>query len=450
MHAATASEAQVISARQEVVDAVKSHARAMREGSLVLRNLASKERNAMLREICAHLQKCKSEIFRANKQDLEQAHKFGAAEALVKRLSFDEAKLHEVCTMLEAVAALPEKLYAPIAKRELAPQLTLTQRFVPLGVIAMIFESRPDALVQIASLCIKSGNGVLLKGGSEAKHTNGVLTRLIQEISEKYTQRFVHLLETREEVAALTSLNGAIDLIIPRGSKAFVAQIMKASSVPVLGHADGICHMYIHKDADLAMTERVLYDSKLQYYAVCNAVECVLLHTKSVIFLPQLFKRLADCGVTIHADTSEAAEILSAAKVPHTPATEEDWGREYLAKEVAIKIVNDEKEAVSFINAHGSGHTDIVMTRSEETARYFQQRVDSASVLWNCSSRFADGYRYGLGAEIGISTSRIHARGPVGIEGLFSTQWVLDGAGHTVAPFANGEARFTHQDLLLP
>lgn len=431
------------------MNSVKALARTVREGSLRLRNLSSVKRSIILQEIQAHLQKHQCDIYSANKQDLERARELDSTEAIIKRLIFDEAKLQEVCAMIKAVLCLPDTLYAPITKRELAPHLILTQRLVPLGVIAMIFESRPDALVQIVSLCIKSGNGILLKGGSEAACTTNALTRIIQEASEKHTSRFVHLLHTREEVAALTSLYDEVDLIVPRGSKAFITHIMHTSTVPVLGHADGICHMYVHKDADLAMAERVLYDSKLQYYAACNAVECVLLHTKAVIFLPQLFKRLADAGVIIHADISEAAEILSAAKIPHMSATKDDWGREYGKKEIAIKIVHDEKESVSFVNAHGSGHTDVIMTRSEKIARYFQQSVDSASVLWNCSTRFADGYRYGLGAEIGISTSRIHARGPVGIDGLFTTQWVLDGEGHTVAPFADGQETFTHEDIPL-
>lgn len=437
---------------EKLLHELRLHAKKARAASLALRALPAAERARIVRDFAASLGARAGAIFAANKADMAEAREKNAgdktAEPLLKRLAFDEAKLSDTLRMLEAVAGLPDLVFAPRMRRELAPHLTLTQRLVPLGVVGFIFESRPDALAQMASLCIKSANGLLFKGGSEASRTNTEITAsLADALSAHGLVAAAHMLRTREEAQTLMRLESDVDVLIPRGSKEFVAHIMRESSVPVLGHADGVCHLYIHRDADLSMAKKILFDSKMQHYAVCNAVECALVHTKSVIFLPQLFRELFDAGVTIHADTDEAYGILRAAGIACVKATAADWGAEYLDKEIAVKIVADEHEAVRFINTHGSHHTDAIVTKDEQAARYFQNAVDSSSVLWNCSTRFADGYRYGLGAEVGISTSRLHARGPMGMEGLFTQQWIVDGNGDIVQDFADGAKKFTHKDL---
>lgn len=424
---------------------IQEKARQAREGSLILRKLKAERREALLHGIADALLDRKVEILEANEEDLRRAEQEKLSQPLLKRLALDMEGLNELCRKIRSVAEQTDLVYSTILTRELAPELVLKKRFVPLGVIAMIFESRPDALVQIASLCLKTANGVLLKGGREALHTNRILFDTIQKQSKDQARGWVQLLESREETREMLKLTDDIDLIIPRGSNDFVKYVIENSSIPVLGHSDGVCHVYVHNDADLSLAKKILYDAKLQYTAVCNAMECLVLHSNALIFLPQLLQGLAAEGVFFHAD-EESADILDSAGIPYKPASDEDWGREYLDKVMAIRTVKDIEEAVSFINCYSSGHTDAILTRSREQAEYFKKAVDSASVMWDCSPRFADGYRYGLGAEVGISTSRIHARGPVGQEGLLSTQWTLDGKGHTVQSFLDKSNTFTHKD----
>ncbi len=437
---------------------IQEKAKQARQASFILRNIASQERNELQHGIARHIQKRKEEIFKANKQDMLHAEKAGVSEPLLKRLSLNEKGIQSMCDKLFSVASQKDLVYSTILSRELTQNLFLHKRFVPLGVVAMIFESRPDALVQIASLCLKTANAVLLKGGSEAIATNTVLFDCIRSATRDFLQHrsegdknnngeeWVQLLETREETRTMLQLSDDIDLIIPRGSNDFVHYIMNNSSIPVLGHADGVCHVYVHYDAHLQQAKKILYDAKLQYTAVCNAMECLVVHEDALIFLPQLLQPLAKEGVLFHAD-KDAAEILAATGIAHVLATQDDWGTEYLDTTLAIKTVKSVQEAVYFINQYGSGHTDVIITQSSQAADYFKKSVDSASVMSNCSPRFADGYRYGLGAELGISTTRIHARGPVGQEGLLSTQWIVDGAGHTVEAMENGEYVFTHKDI---
>ncbi len=425
---------------------IKNCSHKARNASYALRKLSKSDRKKLLLSIATSLQENKNKIITSNKKDIKNAKKKKLASSLIQRLICNEAKIQEISTMLRSVALLPDLLYTTIIKRQLSHKLILTKRFVPIGVIAMIFESRPDALIQIVSLCIKTGNGILLKGGSEAIHTNTILFQIIQSCLHKYVHGLIHLLTTREEALALTQLTQDIDLIIPRGSSAFVAKIMQLSSVPVLGHADGLCHIYIHPDADMAMARSVLYDAKLQYPAACNAVECLILHTNTLIFLPQIITPLAKEGIKIYADKN-AATILHAAKIPHQKTTQKSWKKEYLDKTINIKTVETLEDAIIHINTYGSGHTDAIITNSATTADIFQKEVDSSSIMWNCSTRIADGYRYGLGAEVGISTSHIHARGPVGIEGLLSTQWTVHGEGHTVTQFVKGEKTFLFRNL---
>jgi len=310
----------------------------------------------------------------------------------------------------------------------------------------MIFESRPDALVQMAGLCLKSGNAVLLKGGREALETNRVLARVIGEATEKagLEASWIHLLETREDVTAMLELDEYIDLIVPRGSNDFVRHIMINTTIPVLGHADGVCHAYVDATVDVEAAVDVVVDSKTQYVAVCNAIETLLVHADAAPrFLPAMAQAMQEKGVELRG-CSRTREYL-----PDVAAADEsDWGTEYLDYILAVRVVDSAGEAISHINRYGSHHTEAILSTDESAAHTFMDRVDSASVMWNCSTRFADGFRYGLGAEVGISTSKLHARGPVGLEGLVTYKWLLYGSGQLVARYSGEDARsYTHRPL---
>lgn len=315
----------------------------------------------------------------------------------------------------------------------------------PIGVIGVVFESRPDALVQISALCLKSGNAVLLKGGREAAETNRVLSEIIVEASVKagVPENWMALLQTREEVTAMLALDNHIDLIVPRGSNEFVKHIMANTHIPVLGHADGICHVYVDKHAELDMAIKIAVDSKTQYVAVCNAAETLLVHRNIAgEFLPIVKTALEQKGVAIRGCERTAAVI------DVVPATETDWQTEYLDLILSIKIVDSLDEAIEHINRYGSGHTDVIVTADKQRGMRFMDYVDSADVFFNCSSRFSDGFRFGLGAEVGISTNKIHARGPVGLEGLVIYKYRLIGNGHRVADYSGDGARsFSHRRL---
>jgi len=333
-----------------------------------------------------------------------------------------------------------------LSARELDTGLRLYQVSCPIGVIGVVFESRPDALVQISTLCLKSGNAVILKGGREAAHTNRTLFEIIAEASSRagLPEGWISLLETRDDVAELLGLSDDVDLIIPRGSNEFVRHIMKNTIIPVMGHADGICHIYVDKEADPAMAQSIVVDAKTQYVAVCNAVETLLVHAACAQeVLPRLKAALEAKGVEIRG-CERTRKII-----PCVPATDEDWAAEYLGLILSVKIVDSCEEAITHINTWGSRHTDAIVSEDEKAALNFMERVDSADVFWNASTRFADGYRYGLGAEVGISTAKIHARGPVGLEGLATYKWRLYGSGHIVADYAGGGKTFTHKDIPL-
>jgi glutamate-5-semialdehyde dehydrogenase len=312
----------------------------------------------------------------------------------------------------------------------------------------MIFESRPDALVQMAGLSLKSGNAVILKGGSEAKHTNRALADLLHSAGVKagLPSGWMHLAESRDDVQALLDLNDSVDLIIPRGSNAFVQHIMKNTTIPVLGHAEGLCHLYIDGAANLQKALPIILDSKTQYVAVCNAVETLLVHRDIAPYLlPPLKQALDELGVELRADPVARKFIPSAKE-----AFEQDWETEYLDYILSVKVVDSLEDAVAHINMYGSRHTDGIVTENRQTAETFMNAVDTANAFWNCSTRFADGFRYGLGAEVGVSTSKLHARGPVGLEGLVTYKWKLYGSGHIVDPYAGeGGKPFTHRDLPL-
>jgi glutamate-5-semialdehyde dehydrogenase len=400
-------------------------------------------RNNALLKIATLLEDRKQEIFIANKKDLERSKEEGISAPLVKRLKFDEAKLQEVINGIKALIELSDPLGEIQVERELSPGLDLVRVSCPIGVLGIIFESRPDALVQISSLCLKSGNCALLKGGSEAKLTNKILFDIINEasISGVMPDGWLALMESRSDVSEMLAQDEYIDLIIPRGSNEFVKYIMNNSDIPVLGHADGICHVYVESYDDIDKAVGVCVDSKAQYVAVCNAAETLLVNENVASeFLPHLQKAMDDAGVKLYGcdETREIIEI--------EPASDDAWDTEYLDYILSIKVVPSTLDAISHINKHGSGHTDAIITTNNKESNLFIKLVDSASVMINASTRFADGFRYGLGAEVGISTGKIHARGPMGMEGLLIYKYIVRGDHHIVSDFASGEKQFTHVD----
>ena len=424
--------------------AMRTLALAAKEAAIPLAALPHARRNAALLAIAERLAQAAADIFAANEADVADAQAEGLAAPLVKRLRFDAAKLDEVRAGLCALAALPDPIGQTQRATELAEGLTLYRVACPIGVVGIIFESRPDALVQIASLCLKSGNAVLLKGGREAARTNRVLFGALDAAARGagVPEGWAGLLETREEVSAMLALDDCIDLIIPRGSNEFVRFIMEHSRIPVLGHADGLCAVYVDSAAQVDMAVRVAVDSKAQYVAVCNAAETLLVHRAiAPRFLPPLAEAMRAAGVSLRGCARTQA------LVPCQPALAQDWDTEYLDYTLAVRVVDSLAEAVAHINAHGSGHTDAIVTDDPEAARAFLALVDSAGVYHNCSTRFADGFRYGLGAEVGVATGKVHARGPMGLEGLCTYKYKLLGAGHVVADFARGDAQYTHRSL---
>ena len=398
-------------------------------------------RNAALLAMADELEARQAEIFAANKADLAKAEQDHLAAPLLGRLKFAEEKQAAVTAGLRALAGLPDPIGQTTLSRELTEGLKMYRITCPIGVIGVIFESRPDALVQIASLALKSGNAVLLKGGREAINTNRALCDALRAAADKVglPADFAQLLETREDVAAMLKEDTLIDLIIPRGSNEFVRYIMDNSRIPVLGHADGVCHVYVDKAADLDMAVNIAVDSKTQNVAVCNAMETLLVHRDvAAAYLPKLLPALQAKNVKVLGDETVQAII------PVLPATEEDWHAEYLDYTLSIKVVDSLDEAIAHINRYGSHHTDAIVTADEASAQAFLTRVDSAGVYHNVSTRFADGFVYGFGAEVGIATGKIHARGPMGLEGLTTYKYKLLGSGQLMAEMKNGTRQYTH------
>ena len=429
----------------------KEKARAGKRASEASLGLDSSAKDAAIDAIAAALMSGAAEIEAANEADIAQAELEGLAAPLLKRLRFDGKKLDESIAGLEALRALPDPVGRILSARKLDEGLELRQVSCPIGLVAMIFESRPDALVQMSALAAKSGNAVILKGGREAARTNRALAELVYPagLGAGLPADWLSLLESREEVAELLGLDEYVDLIVPRGSKEFVASIKAKSRIPVLGHSDGICHVYIHEDADPAMAVAVVVDSKTQYPAVCNAAEVLLVHSAFAGA-----RGAPKGGIALLASALEAAGVRlelcprSAAILGRAPTMgEDDWSVEYLDLRMAVKVVDSLDEAIAHVNRFGSRHTDSIVTSSREAAEAFMDRVDSASVFWNASTRFADGYRYGLGAEVGISTGKLHARGPMGLEGLCTYKWKLEGSGQVVADYASGKSRFLHEEI---
>jgi glutamate-5-semialdehyde dehydrogenase len=424
----------------------------IKEKSMIAKNasnsmaaLKSGIKNQALKNIADALKKNMQEIIAANRIDLERSEKQNSAAPLLKRLKFDESKIEEACEGLQSLIGMKDPVGVTLRAMELDEGLELYKVSCPIGVIGVIFESRPDALVQISALCLKSGNAVMLKGGSEASETNRLLAEIITKASveAQIPQGWLTLLETRTDVAEMLRMDHYLDLIVPRGSNAFVKHIMENTHIPVLGHADGICHVYIDKAADLDMAIKISADSKCQYVAVCNAAETILVHREIAgNFLPEMKKVLEAQNVEIRG----CSETLKTIRVKE--AVEEDWRTEYLDLIVSVKVVSNLDEAIMHINTYGSGHTDVIVTGDRIRAAKFMDLVDSADVFLNCSSRFSDGFRFGLGAEVGISTNKIHARGPVGLEGLLIYKWKLFGNGHIVADYSGPNAKpFRHRSL---
>ena len=423
---------------------VEQAARAARQASYQLSSLKAEVRNAALLKAAEALENNREAIFQANREDLRLAGEEGLSAPLLARLAFPERKLRDVTDGLRSLSRLPDPLGKTLLSRELADGLRLYRVTCPIGVLGVIFESRPDALVQIASLALKTGNAVLLKGGREALGTNRVLFDTIDGAVREagVPGGWAALLETREDVKEMLAQDRDIDLVIPRGSNAFVRYIMENTKIPVMGHAEGLCHVYVDRDTDIPLALRVCVDAKTQAYAVCNAAETLLVHREiAESFLPPFKALMDEKGVELRGDERTRAVIPCAA------AEDKDWETEYLDAVLSIRVVDSLEEAVAHINRYGSHHTDAILTRDRDSARRFAAGVDSAGVYVNCSTRFADGYRYGFGAEVGIATGKLHARGPVGPEGLCTYKYILLGEGQTVADTMDGKVVYTHRDL---
>lgn len=417
-----------------------------RVGSRALQRLSPTERASAIHSLADLLVNKKDVILEANSKDLEVATRDGLAKPLLNRLALSEGKLKTLSIGLKQIAdSSYENVGRVLRKTRLAENLTLQQVTVPIGVLLVIFESRPDSLPQVAALAMASANGLLLKGGKEAAHSNKALMDLVKEsLSSVGADDAISLVSTREEISDLLAMEKHIDLIIPRGSSDLVRNIQKQSQhIPVLGHAEGICHVYLDRDADPAKALKIVRDAKCDYPAACNAMETLLIHEdhlNSSLFT-DICTMLRNEGVIVHAGPKLSSQLTFG------PPPAKSMRHEYGALECSIEVVKDLNEAVDHIHKFGSSHTDVIITENESTAKQFLSSVDSACVFHNVSSRFADGFRFGLGAEVGISTARIHARGPVGVEGLLTTKWILEGTDHTAAEFNEGRRTWLHEKL---
>ena len=383
-------------------------------------------------------------IVAANQVDLKNAEQNGLAPALMARLKLDDVKLEGAIAGVRQLAELADPLGRRQLHRELDDGLVLERVSVPLGVVGVIFEARPDAVIQIASLAIRSGNGAILKGGREAECTNKAVMAALQQglVATSISPEALALLTTREDSLALLRLEGLVDLIIPRGSNELVRFIQDNTRIPVLGHADGVCHLYVDAEADPDQAVAIALDSKVQYPAACNAMETLLVHADiAEIFLEKAIPAFQAEGVRLLGDPGACSLGISEA------AADADWSTEYLALTLSVRVVDDLAAALEHIRRYGSRHTEAIATRNVSTAERFLRSVDSAGVYHNCSTRFADGFRYGFGAEVGISTQTLPPRGPVGLEGLVTYRYRLRGDGHTAADYASGARRFSHVDL---
>ena len=419
-------------------------AKLAKDAAVKLAVLPTGTKNKALLNIANSIRNSSKSIIAANGKDIEAAKKSRLNQSLISRLAIDSHKIKDIIDEIKTVAGLEDPVGKTLSQTELDKGLMLYQVTCPIGVIGAIFESRPDVVTQISALCIKSGNAVLLKGGSEAINSNRVLINLISEAAERsgIPKGAVQMLESREEVAQMLELADFISLVVPRGSNAFVKHVQENTKIPVLGHSEGICHVFVDKEADIKKAIDISFDAKCQYPAVCNAMETLLVH-KDIAhkFLPQMIKKFRQAKVEIRGD-EKTRKIAKDIK----KASEKDWDTEYNDMILSVRIVSNLDEAISHINKHGSNHTDAIITENKNNAEAFMNLVDSASVMWNASTRFADGFRYGKGAEVGISTSKIHSRGPVGLEGLVIYKYKLVGKGQIVHDYAGKNAKkFRHK-----
>mgnify|MGYP000995548524 CR=1 FL=1 len=424
---------------------MKEIAKKVKADSFLLMASSNEMRNTCLKNIIENLKKDKEHILNENKRDIENARLENISSSILSRLLFDEHKMDTVIAGINDLIKMPDPIGKITLKRELDEGLVLTRTTTPIGVIGVIFEARPDALVQIASLCIKSGNAAILKGGSEALLTNRALFESIKRAlkDSNLPEHALVQLEARSDVSELLSCYEYVDLLIPRGSNSFVKYIMDNTSIPVMGHADGICHTYVDEEFDLDKSIRILVDAKTQYPSACNTTETILIHKNAIDKLfPRLNKAFNDAKIKVFAHKNIIDKFDNA-----VPATDNSFHTEYLEKTVNVKTVDNIDEAINHINTYGSHHTDAILTNIDSNADYFMNRVDSANVYKNCSTRFADGFRYGFGAEVGISTGKLHARGPVGLEGLCTYKYKLYGNGDIVADYADGKKEFHFKDL---
>ena len=423
---------------------IKEQAAKLKLDSPNLAALSEAQRNHALEVIAQALIDNKDNILAANKKDMDKAKTDNIAPAVMKRLKFDENKLNDVVAGIYELIKLPDPLNRTLLARELDEGLTLYRQSCPIGVIGVIFEARPDALVQISSLCLKSGNCAILKGGSETINTNKELFTTIYNaaISAGVPNGCMMQAEQRSEISELLECNEYVDLLIPRGSNEFVQYIMNNTKIPVMGHADGICHIYVDKNADIDKAIKVIVDAKTQYVAVCNATETLLVH-KDIAnsLMPKLNEALLERNVTVKG-TAAIQDIIDC-----EPADDIDFATEYLDLIISVKTVDSIDDAITHINKYGSHHTDSIITEDMSATEHFMQLVDSAGVYHNCSTRFADGFRYGFGAEVGVSTVKLHARGPVGLDGLVTYKYRLFGNGHIVEDYANGNKQFHFKNL---
>ena len=405
-----------------------------KEASLKIAHLSTEIKNQALLKIADEIEAHKEEIFDANKQDLKEAEKLVENSEITKstfnRLKLDENKMRDMVQGIRNIAKLDDPVNKKLLVRELDSDLTLYKVSCPIGVLGIIFEARPDVIAQISSLAIKSANAVILKGGKESINTNKKIMSVINSALEKvegFPKNVIQQVFTRDDVAEMLKCDKYINLIIPRGGNKLVKFIKENTKIPVLGHADGICHIFIDETADLDMAIKVVTDAKTQYPSACNAVETLLIHENFA-----------------GKDNLLAALQLSEIQLINNP---ESWSHEYGDKILSFKTVKNVDEAIEHINTYGSGHTDSIITKSVENAENFMNKVDSAGVYFNASTRFADGFRYGFGAEVGISTNKTHARGPVGLDGLTIYKYKLIGNGNIVSDYVSGEKRFHHKDL---
>ncbi len=413
----------------EALEYAREICRGAREASHTLALLDDGTRSAALRAGAERLRKERSRIEEENAKDLAAGRSCGLSAALLDRLTLTPERIEGMAEGLEIVAGLPDPLADSIADWEAPSGIHINQVRIPIGVIAIIYESRPNVTADVAALCIKAGNAAILKGGKEAFHSNSVIADLLGEEFQRagIPAAALSLVRRtdREVTTALLAQEDGLDVIIPRGGPSLVRAIAQHSRVPVIKHYEGVCNTYVDAEADLAIAAEIAMNAKVQRPGVCNAMENLVVHADVArTFLPEIGSRLADAGVELRAD-DRALGLLPQA----TPATEEDWSTEYLDLVLAVKIVDGVDDAVSFINTHGSGHSDAIVTRNETTADRFLQGVDSAVVYANASTRFTDGFAFGFGAEVGISTNRIHARGPMGLRELTTYKYVVRGNG---------------------